>query len=282
MAVDPTRAGWRYLSFRTLNLAAGEESRLDSPDQETAIITVAGGGVEVALDGRGRLSLEGRASAFDGLPWAAYLPAGTSARLIGRPLPDHRALIAIAQAPPSGRPGAVIGPIVVRPADVEVEIRGAGNCTRQVNPIIPALFPANRLLISETFTPAGNWSGWPPHKHDIDDPPREAVLEETYFFQFRRPDGWGIQRVYARDGAGHGAKDLLGEVRHGDLVMVDRGYHPFIATPGYDAYYLNALAGDRRTMANSEDPELAWTRSLWPSMVPDPRLPLVTLPPEEA
>jgi 5-deoxy-glucuronate isomerase len=276
VAVDPTRAGWRYLSFRTITLADGEESRLDSPNQETAIVTVAGGGVEVVLDD-GRLQLEGRASAFDGLPWAAYIPAGVSARIIGRPLPGQRALIAIAQAPSSGRLDAFTKPITVAPSSIEIETRGAGNCTRQVNPIMPPGFPADRLLISETFTPAGNWSGWPPHRHDIDDPPREVVLEETYFFQFRRPDGWGIQRVYGRDGASQGGTDLLAEVRHGDLVIVDRGYHPFIATPGYDAYYLNALAGDRRTMANSDDPDLAWTRSLWPAIGPDPRLPLVKL-----
>jgi 5-deoxy-glucuronate isomerase len=162
-------------------------------------------------------------------------------------------------------------PVLVTPDDVEIEIRGAGNATRQVNNIMMPDFPADRLLICEVFTPAGNWSGWPPHKHDVDDPPREAVLEETYYYQLSRPEGWAIQRVYHRDGS----RDRLMPVRHGDLVIVDQGYHPFAATQGYDAYYLNALAGDRRTMANSDDPDLAWVRSLWPGMAPDPRLPLV-------
>ncbi len=286
VATDPHRSGWRYLSFRSFSLGDGQGVGLDSPAHESAIVTISGGGVEIALP-RGRsLGLEGRASVFDGLPWAAYIPAGTPARIIGRPLPGERAVIAIAQAPLSGRAGVSNEPIVVASADVEMEIRGAGNCTRQVNAIMPPGFPADRLLISETFTPAGNWSGWPPHKHDIDDPPREAVLEETYFFQFRRPEAWGFQRVYGRDagddgqkeGPGDGPGDLLAPVRHGDLVIVDRGYHPFIATPGYDAYYLNALAGDRRTMANSDDPDLAWTRSLWPALGPDPRVPLVNAP----
>jgi 5-deoxy-glucuronate isomerase len=280
VATDPRRSGWRYLSFRSVSLGEGEEIKFHPPDHESAIVTVSGGGVEIALDHGRTLSLEGRASVFDGLPWSAYIPAGTPTRVIGRPLPGQRAVIAIAQAPLSGRPGVHTEPIVVAPADIEVEIRGAGNCTRQVNPIMPPKFPADRLLISETFTPAGNWSGWPPHKHDIDDPPREAVLEETYFFQFRRPEAWGIQRVYGRDGTRESANDLFAEVRHGDLVIVDRGYHPFIAAPGYNAYYLNALAGDRRTMANSDDPDLAWTRSLWPALGPDPRLPLV--PPQGA
>ena len=116
-----------------------------------------------------------------------------------RPSPaGRRAVVAVAQTPPSGRTGVATEPILVGPADVEIEIRGAGNATRQVNNIMMPDFPADRLLICEVFTPNGNWSGWPPHKHDVDDPPREAVLEETYYYQISRPEGWGIQRVYHR------------------------------------------------------------------------------------
>jgi 5-deoxy-glucuronate isomerase len=271
VATDPLRSGWRYLSFRAFGLDEGETVLLDRPDQEAAIVTISGGGVEIALDHGPSLDLAGRPSVFEGMPWSAYIPAGTTARIIGRPLAGRRAVVAVAQAPRTGRTGVATEPIVVRPQDVEIEIRGAGNATRQVNNIMMPDFPADRLLICEVFTPSGNWSGWPPHKHDVDDPPREAVLEETYFYQLSRPEGWAIQRVYHRDGS----RDRLMPVRHGDLVIVDQGYHPFAATQGYDAYYLNALAGDRRTMANTDDPDLAWVRSLWPAMVPDPRLPLV-------
>ena len=271
VATDPVRSGWRYLSFRAFGLAEGEVVLLDRPDQEAAIVTISGGGVEIALDRGPALRLVGRPSVFEGMPWSAYLPAGTTARLIGRPLPGQRAVVALAQAPLTGRPGVATKPIVVGPADVEIEIRGAGNATRQVNNIMMPGFPADRLLVCEVFTPNGNWSGWPPHKHDVDDPPREAVLEETYYYQMSRPEGWAIQRVYHRDGS----RDLFMPVRHGDLVIVDQGYHPFASTQGYDAYYLNALAGDRRTMANTDDPDLAWVRSLWPDLAPDPRLPIV-------
>ena len=271
VATDPARSGWRYLSFRAFGLAEGETVLLDRPDQEAAIVTISGGGVEIALDVGPSLDLAGRPSVFEGMPWSAYIPAGTTARIIGRPIPGRRAVVAVAQAPLTGRTDVSTEPIVVRPDDVEIEIRGAGNATRQVNNIMMPGFPADRLLICEVFTPSGNWSGWPPHKHDVDDPPREAVLEETYFYQFDRPEGWAIQRVYHRDGS----RDRLMSVRHGDLVIVDQGYHPFASTQGYDAYYLNALAGDRRTMANTDDPDLAWVRSLWPGMAPDPRLPLV-------
>ncbi len=273
VATDPARAGWRYLAFRAFGLDEGETVLLDRPDHEAAIVTISGGGVEIALDQGPGLELPGRASVFEGLPWSAYIPARTTARIIGRPLAGRRAVVALAQAPLTGRGGIATETILVPPADVEIEIRGAGNATRQVNNIMMPGFPADRLLICEVFTPNGNWSGWPPHKHDVDDPPREAVLEETYYYQMSRPEGWAIQRVYHRDGS----RDLLMPVRHGDLVIVDQGYHPFASTQGYDAYYLNALAGDRRTMANSIDPDLEWVRSLWPGMAPDPRLPLVHL-----
>ncbi len=271
VATDPARSGWRYLSFRAFGLADGEVVELDRPEQEAAIVTISGGGVEVAPERGPALALPGRTTVFAGMPWSAYIPAGTRTRIVGRPLPGQRAVVAVAQAPGTGRGGVAPEPILVRPDEVEIEIRGAGNATRQINNIMMPGFPADRLLICEVFTPNGNWSGWPPHKHDVDDPPREAVLEETYYYQISRPEGWAIQRVYHRDGS----RDLVLPVRHGDLLSVDQGYHPFASTQGYDAYYLNALAGDRRTMANTDDPDLAWVRTLWPSMVPDPRLPLV-------
>jgi 5-deoxy-glucuronate isomerase len=271
VSTDPARSGWRYLSFRAFRLGEGEVIGLDRPEQEAAIVTISGGGVELELDRGPVLRLPGRPSVFEGMPWSAYIPAGTTARVVGRPLPGQRSVVAVAQAPRTGRSGVATRPIVVGPEDVEIEIRGAGNATRQVNNIMMPGFPADRLLICEVFTPNGNWSGWPPHKHDVDDMPREAVLEETYYYQISRPEGWAIQRVYHRDGS----RDLVLPVRHGDLLSVDQGYHPFASTQGYDAYYLNALAGDRRTMANSDDPDLAWVRTLWPSMAPDPRLPLV-------
>jgi 5-deoxy-glucuronate isomerase len=271
VATDPARSGWRYLSFRAFGLAEGEVAALDRPELEAAIVTISGGGVEVELDRGPALRLPGRPSVFEAMPWSAYIPAGTTTRIVGRPLAGRRAVVAVAQAPRTGRAGVATEPIVVGPADVEIEIRGAGNATRQVNNIMMPGFPADRLLICEVFTPNGNWSGWPPHKHDVDDPPREAVLEETYYYQISRPEGWAIQRVYHRDGS----RDLILPVGHGDLLSVDQGYHPFASTQGYDAYYLNALAGDRRTMANTDDPDLAWVRTLWPSMAPDPRLPLV-------
>jgi len=130
------------------------------------------------------------------------------------------------------------------------------NATRQINHIIAPDFPADRLELVEVLTPSGNWSSWPPHKHDLDDMPREAVLEETHYYRFPRPQAWGLQRLYRADRS----RDCAWEVRTGDVVLVTDGYHPFVAAHGDDAYYLNAPAGDGRTMACSFDPDLEWVR----------------------
>ena len=263
--VTPERAGWNYLSFEIAAIQ-GAAVQIGDPRREVALVTLAGG-VALTIDGR-RLELPGRASVWDGLPWGAYLPAGTWAEATST---GEKAVIALASAPPSGRDGVSAEVVVIGPDDVTIEVRGAGNATRQINHIITPDFPADRLEVVEVYTPAGNWSSWPPHKHDTDDMPREAILEEVYSYRFRRPEAWAVQRLYRADGS----RDLLWAVRHGQTVMVTDGYHPFVAIHGEDAYYLNALAGDHRTMACSYDPALDSVRVDWESMEPDPRVPLV-------
>jgi 5-deoxy-glucuronate isomerase len=265
LAVDAQRAGWRYLSFRALRLERDGHVELGARDAEIAVVTLSGG-VSIDVNGR-RYDLPGRHSVWEGKPWALYLPPGSRATVHA----PGQAVLAVATAPSSGRQGSSSRPILIGPDDVAIEVRGAGNATRQVNHIITPDFPADRLELVEVYTPSGNWSSWPPHKHDVDDMPAEAVLEEVYYYQFRRPEAWGIQRLYRRDGS----RDALWPVHHGDLVLVTDGYHPFVATHGDDAYYLNALAGDRRTMACSFDPDLESVRETWDTMAPDPRVPFV-------
>lgn len=259
-AVTPEVAGWRHLSFEVATLDE-RPLQVGDPQREVALVVLAGG-ASVLVRGGARLELPGRASVWDGKPWGLYLPAGVSASAVSASGP---ATVALASAP-STRAGE---PILVRPDDVEVEVRGAGNATRQINHIITPAFPADRLEVVEVYTPSGNWSSWPPHKHDTDDMPREAVLEEIYHYRFRRPEAWGIQRLYG------GSTPGLWAVADGDTVIVRDGYHPFVATHGDDAYYLNALAGDVRTMACSFDPALDHVREAWAGMAPDPRVPLV-------
>jgi 5-deoxy-glucuronate isomerase len=259
-AVTPEVAGWRYLSFHVATLDE-RPLQVGEPDREVALVVLAGG-CTVAVRGGASHELPGRTSVWDGKPWALYLPAraSASATAVG-----GSATVALASAP-SSRPGE---PVLIGPDDVEVEVRGAGNATRQINHIITPSFPADRLEVVEVYTPSGNWSSWPPHKHDTDDMPREAILEEVYHYRFRRSEAWGVQRLYG------GSTDGLWAVRDAETVVVRDGYHPFVATHGDDAYYLNALAGDVRTMACSYDPALDDVREAWAGMPPDPRVPLV-------
>jgi 5-deoxy-glucuronate isomerase len=271
VSVDPARARWRYLSYRSADVHDGESLEIAGPGVEAVVVVIGGGGVEVGWSGR-TVELVGRSTPFDGLPWAAYVPAGDSAVVTGRPIAAGPVAVAVAEAPTrSSQPGVASEPTVITPDDVVVEIRGRGNASRQVNHIVTPAFPADRLLVVEVLTPGGNWSSFPPHKHDTDDMPDEAVLEEVYRYGFRRPEGWGVQRLYRRDET----RDAIWVVNDGDVVLVTDGYHPFVAAHGEDAYYLNALAGDRRTMACSFDATLDWTRAAWDELAPDPRLPLV-------
>ena len=186
--VTPERAGWRNLFFEVVRIGA-EGLELGDPRREEAAVILEGG-LSVDLDGR-TVELPGRASVWDGLPWAVYLPAGSLVE--AKPTGD-KAIVAIAASHISAREGVAPGPVVIGPEDVRVEVRGAGNATRQINHIITPDFPADRLEVVEVYTPSGNWSSWPPHKHDTDDMPREAVLEEVYSYAFRRPEAWGVQR----------------------------------------------------------------------------------------
>jgi len=158
---------------------------------------------------------------------------------------------------------------LIAPEEIEVEIRGGANATRQINHILKPDFPAQRLLLVEVYTPSGNWSSYPPHKHDFHQPPDEVDLEEIYYYKIDRPEGYAIQRVYTTDGR----IDQTLTVRDGELVLIPEGYHPVVAAHGYNVYYLNALAGSARSMAASDDPNYAWVRQSWKE--PDPRVPLV-------
>jgi 5-deoxy-glucuronate isomerase len=251
--VTPESAGWQHLSF---GVRSGSFSA-ETGDDEIAIVPLSGGGCRVSAEGE-TWKLAGRANVFAGMPWTLYLPRDTAYRVEGD------AEVAICGARCERR----LEPVLVRPDDVEVEVRGAGNATRQINHLVKPEFPAERLLVVEVFTPSGNWSSYPPHKHDEDNPPGEVVLEETYYY---RTDGFAVQRLYSPR---HGL-DLTATVRDGDLVLVPYGYHTTAAAHGYDLYYLNALAGDRRSMAAADDPELAWIRAGWAGQATDPRVPLV-------
>jgi 5-deoxy-glucuronate isomerase len=263
--VDPKSASWQYLSFRVERLRGDDHVSRNTGGEEVAVVPLRG---RCAVESDGlRWELGGRASVFEGMPWALYLPRDTEYMLSA----GEDVEVAVAGAVVETR----LEPQLVRPEDVEIEVRGSGNATRQINHIIKPEFPAQRLLVVEVFTPAGNWSSYPPHKHDEDRPPGEVVLEEVYYYrtQSEPPGAFAVQRLYSPQ---YGT-DVTETVRDGDIMLVPHGYHTTAAAHGYDLYYLNGLAGDRRSMAAADDPELAWIRPAWEQLEPDPRVPLVTI-----
>jgi 5-deoxy-glucuronate isomerase len=262
--LTPATLGWERIHFSVRQLAAGDSWSARDPRRERCIVLLRGH-LRVRIDGITDV-IGPRADVFGSYPHAVYAPPGTTVSLEA----IEGSEIAEGRAPSTPRAGGALAPRVIRPEDCGFEIRGGGNATRQIVDILPPSFAADRLMVCEVFTPSGNWSSYPPHKHDTDDPPREADLEEIYYFRYREPDGYGYQRVY------NGRRDDTVRVTHGDVVAVRDGYHPFVTAYGFDAYYLNVLAGSRRSMAATDDPRYARFREAWPA--PDPRLPMVPRP----
>jgi 5-deoxy-glucuronate isomerase len=253
-----------------VTLAPAERHTLASGEEEMLVLPLAGDFV-VECDGE-VVELEGRASVFSRVSDFAYVPR------------DSEVTISSADggrfALPSARCERRLPFRYAKAEDVSVELRGAGSCSRQVNNVAAAdTFECDRLIVVEVLTPAGNWSSYPPHKHDEDRPGSESVLEEIYYFEVADgPDGPGVgyQRVYGTDDR---PEDLLAEVRTGDVVTIPHGWHgPSMAAPGYDLYYLNVMAGpgEARAWMICDDPAHAWVRETWETQLVDPRLPLTT------
>jgi 5-deoxy-glucuronate isomerase len=263
LLLAPADAGLSRCGLRVLILAAGQVRRLRTAGEEMIVLPLAGG-CEVTCDGH-RFGLGGRASVFGGVTDFAYLPRDARAEI--RSVGDSR--LALASARCERRLEPRYGPA----GRVPVELRGAGCCSREVHNFAAAdVFGADRLIAVEVLTPGGNWSSYPPHKHDENVPGEEAVLEEIYYFEVAR-GGVGYQRVYGTQGR---PQDLLAEVRTGDVVTIPHGWHgPSMAAPGYDLYYLNVMAGPgERAWLFRDDPAHAWVRDTWAGQPADPRLPM--------
>ncbi len=254
--------GFDFLSFENRRLSAGERYEGDTEGNELAIVML-GGFCSVESTRGSWSSVGGRKTVFDGMPFVLYLPVRTGFSIASTLGCDMA--FCLSQAEEEHRPQ------LVTPDKVQVEIRGGGNATRQINSMLGPEFPAHRLIVVEVYTPAGNWSSFPPHKHDVHSPPREVDLEEIYYYRIQRPEGFAVQRVYTSDRS----IDETMTVRDGEMVLVPEGYHPVAAAHGYNIYYLNALAGSARSLAASDDPNLAWVRGTWTEK--DPRVPLVKL-----
>ncbi len=258
--VGTEKAGFEYLSFQVLKLAAGQSHSSETGRHELGLVLL-GGHCSVNSSQGSWKRIGGRTDVFSGLPFVLYLPLNSHFTVTA----DSDCDLAFCYC----RAEEFHPAHLVTPGEVEVEIRGGANATRQINHILKPDFPAHRLLLVEVYTPSGNWSSYPPHKHDVHNPPSEVDLEEIYYYRVDRPEGYAIQRVYTADRQ----LDATLTVRNGELVLIPEGYHPVVAAHGYNVYYLNALAGSARSMAASDDPDFAWVRQTWTHK--DPRLPLI-------
>ncbi|MGW0653391.1 5-deoxy-glucuronate isomerase [Streptomyces umbrinus] len=269
--VTPESAGWEYSSLRVLELAPGGTHLFTAGDSEWIVTSLSGGCSITVVDdfGRDEFELRGRASVFSGASDFVYVPRDATATLTSAD--GGRFVLTGARC--SRRLPARYGPA----ESVPVELRGTGNCSRMVRNFGAAgVFECDKLIAVEVITPGGNWSSYPPHKHDENRPGEESELEEIYYFEIADHEGTpglGYQRVSP---SGHGSgTDVLAEVRGGDVVLIPDGWHgPSIAAPGHDMYYLNVMAGPGadRAWLICDHPDHAWIRDTWPSQPVDPRL----------
>ncbi len=262
VVVTPKSAGWGYSGLAVLSLAAGASAAVETGETEVLVLSL-GGGCTVTGEGN-TLTVTGRESVFAGPSDFVYVPRGASVQISstdgGRfALPSS---LCTSRLPMRHQPASA----------VPVELRGAGQASRQVNNFCtPDAFEADRLIACEVLTPGGNWSSYPPHKHD-EESDCEAILEEIYLFRVDGRHGFGAHRTYDLEQGW----DVTVTVRSDDVFLVPRGYHgPSMAAPGYHLYYLNVMAGaGERAWRFNDDPEHAWVRGTWDGQEIDPRLPL--------
>ncbi|GAB3451616.1 5-deoxy-glucuronate isomerase [Kineococcus endophyticus] len=280
LVVSPESAGWGYSSLRVLTLAPGASRTVATGEDELLVLPLSGS-CTVEVDGE-RFELAGRTSVFDGVTDFAYVGRDSE-------LTVHSAAGGVFSFPgarASRRLPARYGPA----SGVPVELRGAGQASRQVNNFAtPAAFETDKLIACEVLTPGGNWSSYPPHRHDRTSDV-ESELEEIYYYEFRAlapdgvptvPGGVGIQQVYGDVQDPDRPIDVLEEVHSGDVVLIPHGWHgPSIASPAYDMYYLNVMAGpeDERAWKICDDPAHGWVRSTWDGQQVDARLPFYSAP----
>ena len=260
LVITPESAGWTYAGLRVIHLAAGGSRAIGMDGVEGAVVpleggcSVTGGGIDA--------SLTGRASVFDGVPDVAFVPLDTEVTVTS----ETGGRFAIATSVAEERRD----PFVLEADAISIDVRGAGQATRVINGLLSAdVDGPQRLIVVEVVTPAGNWSSYPPHKHD-EWSEHEVPIEEVYYFEIGGEDGFGFHRTYTPDGE----IDATVTVRDRDVFLVPRGYHgPCVAAPGYDMYYLNVMAGpdpERRWMI-CNDPAHGWVIDEWTGMEPDPR-----------
>ncbi|UCH74273.1 MAG: 5-deoxy-glucuronate isomerase [Rhodospirillales bacterium] len=245
LSVTPESAGWQHVGFEICQLEPDDVLARGTGDREVCLVLLAGRARISAGDAEFGIVGE-RNSPFEGKPWAVYVPARSRYEVS----PATRLELAICSAPGTGK----YPPRLIQPQHLSIETRGEGTNKRFVCNILPEQDLAESLLVVEVITPGGNWSSYPPHKHDHAAAGAETQLEETYYHRLKPAQGFALQRVYTDDRS----IDETMAVEDGDCVMVPRGYHPVGAPHGYDLYYLNVMAGPERAWRFRNDPAHDW------------------------
>jgi len=272
VSVTPERAGWQDLSFQVRRLAVGQAWRFATGENELVIVNLSGRFTVESTRGCWA-DVGSRTNVFAGAAHVLYLPRRTEFSIAAEQAGEY----AVAWAPTDQDHD----PWLIRPEQVNRYVRGGDQASRQINDLLPPGSPVHRLVLVEVYTPGGNWSSYPPHKHDRHrvDPGGvlvEADLEEVYYYKIERPEGYAFQWIYTDlnsplHQAGHPI-DALVRAENDCVVLVPEGYHPVASPPGYTTYYLNVLAGSAQSLANYEDPRYAWVKGTYQQI--DRRLPL--------
>lgn len=265
-SVTAEQAGWQFLNMAARRMNRGERWQASTDQYEYGHV-ILGGQCSIRSSAGDFLNIGRRQDVFSGKPYAVYLPRGT--RFEVEALSDGLEIASCWVETDQDHPAQLVTPEMSA-----VELRGGGNASRQINSIFPPGFDCHRLVVVEVYTPGGNWSSYPPHKHDVHRVDEhgnllEADLEEIYFYKIDKPGGYAYQRVYTDDRH----IDAVMIAQNHDMVLVPEGYHPVVSAHGYTTYYLNFLAGSAQSLANADDPAHSWVKTHWTEL--DPRLPVV-------
>lgn len=266
-SITPQSANWSYLHFEAREMSLDEVWEYDTQENEMVIVLL-GGNFKVESNKGNWETINGRKDVFSGIAHTLYLPRNTQFTLtsVSNSLDIAYGWCLSDEDFPAK---------FVTPKNTPVVIFGGDNATRQFNDLVPPGFGCSRIVSREVYTPSGNWSSFPAHKHDeriLDNAGNvlEPYQEETYFYKFQKPEAYAIQQVYTKDES----LDEIIKVRHNDVVLIPKGYHPVVAEHGYHCYYLNFLAGSDQCLENTTDPDHEWIYNSWTTK--DSRLPLVT------
>ena len=237
-----------FLEFGILKLAPEETFEFESGAKEWAGVILGG---KVTVSGEDFIwdKIGSRPNVFAGTPTGFYIPRNKSCRLTA----DEVVEVAIVKAPSD----LDAEPRLIPPEDVQVKVVGAHNWKRYIHSIVDTRTSAAKLVVGETFNPPGNWSSFPPHRHDKHSPPEEVDMEEIYHFRLLPSQGFGIQRIYTDDRG----IDRIYVLQDQDTVVIPEGYHPVVAAAGYRLYYLWMMAGTSRVLIPRDDPTHAWLSS---------------------